>query len=229
MNNWIIIGFYNDNYCDKATRLMQSVRRYNLPIDLVKIDYVHKSISNKGTVESNNTKPNFILTMMDKYPHIKNFVYLDCDMVVNNFPDFSEYGVKLNGVNNYLCNWNTDSTDKIANMGAVQIYSNNDQTKEVLRKWHYYSKMYPNVVDDQMLSYIHNNIEKIPSMNNLPVEFCYYNIPHQDKKGITERQSVFKHPDTISDNTKRKYEIREWELLKANNLRIKLGNTILFI
>ena len=214
MAKFIVIGFYTDKYSDKAYRLMVSAKKFGIPYDLVRVQDVHSSISTKGLRGSDNTKPNLILAMMNKYPNIKSFVYMDSDMVIRNYPNFSDE--MLNGIDNYMCNWE-GTTDKIVSIGAVKIYSNNDTTKEMLSKWHHYCKIYPNIPDDVMLDKIHNNIEKFPNLQNLPPQFCDAIISKAKGEDVDLNTTIFEHPDTMSDNTKREYTAEERRFLNRNN------------
>jgi len=84
-SRFLAAAMYTPDYADRATRLAASCERFNVPLVLHEVPAVHRSISEKGSLDSAFTKANFVRSLLAR--HCKPVLYVDADCVFCDYPD----------------------------------------------------------------------------------------------------------------------------------------------
>lgn len=181
-----IVGFFTENFKEKAIRLIQSLDKHNLKYKIFKIPHIHFSKSVKGNLDYNYSQPNLILKCLDNLN--EPVVYVDCDMV---FLEYPELFSKFNKIDFAIYNWLEDKENdayqlvKVQNIksknqffsfykrthsvdyfnleskqlissGSVSYHSNSEISKKFLKDWQNNIRQYPKCPDDKILDYTYN-------------------------------------------------------------------------
>lgn len=199
-DNFIVCAMYTDGYKDFARRLVGSLNKFEIPYSIFLIPNIHVSISTKGNIDSEFTKPNFILYCLQNFK--KNILYIDIDCVVQENP------LLINELNNKkvdfgIFNWLTtldnqcflplkdnkryyeffnsidySSEKQLICSGAVQYWSTSSVSQCLLLEWQKTILLNPTVQDDWALDFTFNNLA-VDLLQNMRVEwlpksYCRY-------------------------------------------------------
>jgi len=187
--SFVIASMYTPSYSNLALRLLNSVKQFeNLDFVLFEIPTIHKSISPKGSDNTDFCKPNFIAHCLSTFK--RPILYLDCDVVVKKNPVLIEEIVKSKSIDFSIFNWLNDqdnaayiphkitrdndetttiyhfshsidyqSADQLICSGAVQFWNNSEPSFKLLSYWKSIIEKSHGAQDDHCLDYAFNNFQ----------------------------------------------------------------------
>lgn len=103
--SFVAAAMFTSSYAPLAERLLQSFRRFAVPLCLIEVPAIHRSISRHGVADVAWTKANFIRAMLERFQ--RPILYLDADCELCEFPQ------RITGLLNEGCefavyNWAAD-------------------------------------------------------------------------------------------------------------------------
>ncbi len=160
---FIVVGYYTKNtiYEGKAEVLRRSLEKYKVPFML-------QCIEDLGGWYANTCyKPTFLKEMLDKFPD-HNIVYVDCDAKFFKFPELFDSFEGNIGVYLLDCKRCYGKGPQIFEVLSGTVFlRNNEEVKELVKKWEQECKRNPNVWDQKSLQKVLGNNYK-----ELPGEYC---------------------------------------------------------
>lgn len=159
---FIIVGYYSGDtiYEDKATHLLKSLEKYNIPYHLQRIE------DRGGWYANTCYKPTFLVEMIQKFPE-HNIVYVDVDAEFMMFPELfytfeGDIGVYLFDRSCY-----SKSEHGFEILSGTIFLRNNLYVSQLLKAWEKECVNNPSVWDQKSLQkVIGDNYTKLPG------EYC---------------------------------------------------------
>jgi hypothetical protein len=198
-SKFIIVSAFTKSHEHLASRLENSIDKFNLNRVSFEIPEIHRSISPKGCLNSIYTKPNVILRSLELYN--KPVVYIDSDCIVEKYPylfDFlcdEEYDFALFNwlacqdnsaytpqnpkiLNEYSFSHSIDynSQSELICSGAVQYWGQSNYSFSLLKFWQLIIQGNQLCPDDHSLDFSYNNYQFKDSMKIywLPKSYVRY-------------------------------------------------------
>lgn len=178
--DFIILFAFTKSHENLAKSLEFSVNRFNLCGVAAEIPEIHKSVSPRGTLNIEYSKPKIILDALKYYK--KPILYIDSDCTLIKYPYLFHFlsGEKYDfGIFNWLsCDDNSayiplnlsdpkdhffshsidfTSSSELICSGAVQYWGTRQVSVELLKLWLNTIQNNPNCADDHSLDYSYNN------------------------------------------------------------------------
>lgn len=164
---WKICAFYSKNtiYEELSKKLIESLKRFNLPYDVV-------GIENKGNWYANmQYKPTFLKGMLEKHPQY-SIIYVDADAIICRLPTYFDKLDKEPDVN--IAVHVLDHTKFRRKHCAPEMLSgtiflkNTSETKQIVNEWIAECKTNSKLWDQRALA----NVLKKHRYHLLPAEYC---------------------------------------------------------
>ena len=188
-SGFAIASMYTSNYESLANRLLNSIKDFdNLDYIFFETPTIHRSISPRGTDDTEFCKPNFIAHCLATFK--RPILYLDCDVVINKYPIMIEEIIKNGTIDFSIFNWlseednaayipkkirnksddittiyhfshsiNYQSHDQLICSGAVQFWNHTEPSIRLLSKWKSTIENNAGTQDDHCLDYAFNNFD----------------------------------------------------------------------
>lgn len=226
-NNFTIIGFFTEDYINKANRLINSLNNLNLNFKIYKIPVVHFSISIKGNQDISYSKPSLILNCIEELN--TSILYVDIDMVFEEKPqkifyfeknkiDFAIYNwfedknndayqpvkAKINGKvhtfykRTHSIDYYNNFNTQLYSSGGVSFHSKSKLSKKILNEWMKNISLYPQSPDDQTLDFTYNNLQK----DLKKIKTYWFDKSYCRCKFWIFTKPIIDHPDNISNRQK---------------------------
>lgn len=140
MGKYIVVAYYTENtdYADEVTHLIASLKKFQLPMDIVGIPHQGSWLANT------QYKAYFIKQMLIRhYP--KDILYLDADARVQKYPElFDNIDFDIGAM--YLNNEEM--------LGGTLYFANNAKVSAIVEKWVAVSLEHPQMWDKTILQHI---------------------------------------------------------------------------
>lgn len=190
--NFTVIAFYTSStpYEDVFYQYLQpSLIKFSIP-------YIIKTIENKGSWLKNVAeKPRILLESLEENPNIENFVHLDVDAEILEYPSlFDTIGNNCDFGCHYLnwWQWYGHSPGVKELLSGTLFLKNNDKIKVLLKDWSNYSLKYDRweqAVLEKVIK-LHTDLK----IYELPLSYIYIKtLPGGQKPRINVENPVIVH------------------------------------
>lgn len=164
--SWLIVGYYTDSYKSYVDTLKQSCEEHACPC------YFEHIQDQGGWYKNTQYKPTFLMSMLDKFPDIDAFIYIDVDAVIKRFPilfDRLENYPDIQFAAHILDHTKYRRKNHPPELLSGTLYMKNTQyVREVLERWQEACSSDSQIWDQRALALVLSENQYF----NLPEEYC---------------------------------------------------------
>jgi hypothetical protein len=202
-------------YGQLADRLVEKCKKNNCNYFLAEVPEFSKP---GGYQKAINYKPTFILETL-KIIHPRKLATIDTDMTVERYPSLFDMDYDFMGYNWYYEPHQIepevgpmDCFDPyvLHTSGGMLVFSNTEQSIELLKHWKEASDIMPGKAEDRLLGIVFNSNMMLPKLRCLWLPLSYFYIPYyyelEDEFKIPKKyQHAFSHLNFVKNYTKKSY------------------------